>query len=120
MKPKKRESDFAEIRVAAQKRRALREMPGLEGADPTPADEATPSTPAQPKPRARAPPAMRLLDRREVLAIVGCSYTTLWEMMQTGEFPRGRIRGGKTMWLSDEVEQWMRQLPVRPLKGDVA
>jgi predicted DNA-binding transcriptional regulator AlpA len=64
------------------------------------------------------PPALRLLCKREVLAIVGATYPTIWEWMRAGKFPRGRIVGGKSKWRSDEIEQWLADLPLRPLKGD--
>jgi predicted DNA-binding transcriptional regulator AlpA len=80
---------------------------------------------------ARAPPAkqvtaareatnlpMRLLNRHEIVALSGFTYPSLWEMMRRGKFPRGRVVGGKTMWRSDEIERWVADLPVRPLKGD--
>jgi predicted DNA-binding transcriptional regulator AlpA len=60
----------------------------------------------------------RLLSKREVLAIVGVSYPTLWSMMRAGTFPRSRVVGGKSMWLSSEIEAWLAALPVRQLKGD--
>ena len=70
---------------------------------------------------ARAPPAplgARLLSKREVLAIVGVSYPALWSMMRAGTFPRSRVAGGKSVWLSSEIEDWLSQLPLRQLKGD--
>jgi prophage regulatory protein len=69
----------------------------------------------------RAPPAplgARLLSKREVLEIVSVSYPTLWSMMRAGTFPRSRVVGGKSMWLSSEIEAWLAALPVRQLKGD--
>jgi predicted DNA-binding transcriptional regulator AlpA len=65
-------------------------------------------------------PAVRLMPKREVLAIAGCSYPTLWEWMRAGKFPRSREVVGKSMWLSTEVEQWITQLPRRRLKGDAS
>ena len=67
---------------------------------------------------ARGPPSLRLLDKHEVCAVANVTYPTLWAWMRAGKFPRGRICGGKSMWLSSEVEAWMAALPVRPLKGD--
>ena len=70
---------------------------------------------------ARAPRARlgaRLLSKREVLAIVGVSYPTLWSWMRQGKFPRSRVVGGKSMWLSTDIEAWLATLPVRKLKGD--
>ena len=62
----------------------------------------------------------RLLSKAEVLAIANCTYPTLWDWMCKGKFPRSRIVAGRSMWRSDEVDQWLAGLPVRPLKGDTA
>ena len=59
-----------------------------------------------------------LLSRHEIVALSGFTYPWLWQMMRRGLFPRGRIVGGKTMWLSTEVDAWLAGLPVRQLKGD--
>ena len=59
-----------------------------------------------------------LLDKRQVLAVVGVTYPTLWSWMRRQTFPRSRIVGGKSMWRSDEIEAWLAGLPLRPLKGD--
>jgi predicted DNA-binding transcriptional regulator AlpA len=67
---------------------------------------------------ARAPP-VRLISKGEVLAITGVTFPTIWSWMRAGTFPRSRIVGGKSMWLSTEVEHWLAGLPVRPLKGDL-
>jgi prophage regulatory protein len=68
---------------------------------------------------ARAPPLVeRLVSKSEVLAITGLSFPTIWAWMRAGKFPRSRIVGGKSMWLSSEIEAWLAGLPVRPLKGD--
>ena len=71
---------------------------------------------------ARAPPAVRLLDKAEVCAIAGVTFPTIWAWMRKGKFPRARIAASgdnsKSVWLSTEVEQWLAALPVRPLKGD--
>jgi predicted DNA-binding transcriptional regulator AlpA len=66
--------------------------------------------------RSQGPP--RLLDRHEVCAVANVSYPTIWTWMRAGRFPRSRIVGGKSMWLSTEIEAWMSALPVRALKGD--
>ena len=60
----------------------------------------------------------RLLSKREVLAIIGFSYPTVWSWMRQGKFPRSRVVGGQSMWLSNEIETWLAALPVRQLKGD--
>jgi predicted DNA-binding transcriptional regulator AlpA len=66
---------------------------------------------------ARAPP-VRLLDKAEVRAITGVTFQTIWKWMQRGSFPRGRIVGGKTMWLSSDIESWIASLPPCLLKGN--
>ncbi len=65
----------------------------------------------------RAPPA-RLLSKGEVCAIANVTFPTIWTWMRAGTFPRSRIVGGKSMWLSSEIDAWIADLPVRPLKGD--
>jgi predicted DNA-binding transcriptional regulator AlpA len=67
---------------------------------------------------ARAPPAVRLLSKAEVCAITGLSFPTLWKWMRQGAFPRSRVVGGHSKWLSTEVDAWLANLTVRPLKGD--
>jgi predicted DNA-binding transcriptional regulator AlpA len=70
---------------------------------------------------AGAPPAREgahLLSKRQVLAIIHVSYPTLWSWMRQGKFPRSRVVGGKSMWLSTDIEAWLATLPVRKLKGD--
>jgi predicted DNA-binding transcriptional regulator AlpA len=66
--------------------------------------------------QSQGPP--RLLGKGEILTITGVSFPTVWQWMRDGKFPRSRVVGGKSMWLSTEVEAWMATLPVRPLKGD--
>ncbi|MGA8649997.1 MAG: AlpA family phage regulatory protein [Xanthobacteraceae bacterium] len=65
----------------------------------------------------------RLLSKAEVLAITGYSFPTLWELMRADppKFPRARSiggskNGGRAVWLSDEIEAWMRDLPTVPYK----
>jgi predicted DNA-binding transcriptional regulator AlpA len=64
------------------------------------------------------PPAVRLMSKHEVCAIVGVSYPSLWTWMRNGSFPRSVIVGGQSKWRSSDIDAWMAQLPVRPLKGD--
>ena len=70
---------------------------------------------------ARPPPArlhVWLLSKRDVLAIVGVSYPTLWSMMRANTFPRSRKVGGQSKWVSSEVAAWLAALPKTRLKGD--
>jgi predicted DNA-binding transcriptional regulator AlpA len=60
----------------------------------------------------------RLLDKEEVLRRVPFTYPTVWKMMREGTFPRSRLSGtSKTVWLEDEVEQWIRNRPLQELKA---
>ncbi len=72
---------------------------------------------------ARGPPVPRLLDKHQVLAITGVSYTTLWHWMIDGRFPKPRVVGGhaksKSVWRSDEIAAWLDALPQRQLKAPV-
>jgi predicted DNA-binding transcriptional regulator AlpA len=38
--------------------------------------------------------------------------------MRAGTFPRSRVAGGKSMWLSTVIEAWISALPVRVLNGE--
>jgi prophage regulatory protein len=67
---------------------------------------------------ARAPPLERLLSKHDVVALTNLSYPTLWAWMRDGKFPRSRVVGGKSMWLSTEIDAWVAGLPKRRLKGD--
>jgi predicted DNA-binding transcriptional regulator AlpA len=60
----------------------------------------------------------RLLDKPQVCKIANVTYPTIWAWMRAGKFPRARIVGGKSMWLSTEIDAWLAALPERPLKGD--
>jgi predicted DNA-binding transcriptional regulator AlpA len=55
-----------------------------------------------------------LLDKHEVLAVVGVTYQTLWFWMrERGTFPRPRIVGGKNKWLAADIADWLAALPPR-------
>jgi predicted DNA-binding transcriptional regulator AlpA len=75
-----------------------------------------------PKPKPRntppLPPLVRLMSKHEVLAITNVSYPTIWSWMRAGTFPRSLIVGGQSKWRSSDIDQWLAQLPIRPLKGD--
>jgi predicted DNA-binding transcriptional regulator AlpA len=68
--------------------------------------------------KAETPPAVRLLDKQDILAIANVTYPTVWSWMRAGTFPRARIVGGKSMWLSTDIAAWLAELPTRRLKGD--
>jgi predicted DNA-binding transcriptional regulator AlpA len=62
----------------------------------------------------------RLLSKSDICAIANVSFPTVWAWMRAGQFPRSRVVGGKSMWVSTEIEAWLAALPRRPLKGDDA
>jgi prophage regulatory protein len=99
---------------------ALRAMPGLPAEKP---EAPTVETPAREYDQQhvhgpRGPPRLRLLTKREILDLTGVSFVTIWTWMRAGKFPRSREVGGRSMWFSTEVEDWLNGLPVRKLKGD--
>lgn len=65
-----------------------------------------------------APPAVRLMSKAEVCALVGISYPSLWAWMRNGKFPRSVIVGGLSKWRSTDIDTWLAALPTRRLKGD--
>ena len=66
------------------------------------------------------PLGVRLLSKAEVLAAVNVTYPALWKWMRDGKFPRSRLVGNKSMWLSTEVAAWLSNLPPTRSKGDAS
>ena len=57
-----------------------------------------------------APPGWsgtHLLGKGQVLAITNVTFPTVWTWMRAGKFPRARVVGGRSMWLSTEIEAWL-------------
>jgi predicted DNA-binding transcriptional regulator AlpA len=113
--------EAAAIRANASRAKAaaLASMPSLTVTNQQ--ESATvPAHRAHDRQRALAPRAhnIRLLDKREILAITNVTFPTIWAWMRAGTFPRSRVVGGKSMWLSTDIEAWLAALPVRQLKGD--
>ena len=66
-------------------------------------------------------PAVVMLRKSEVLRRAGgVSFPAIWNWMRAGTFPRSRLVGGLSMWRSDEIDDWINGLPVRPYRGDAA
>jgi predicted DNA-binding transcriptional regulator AlpA len=62
--------------------------------------------------------AYKLIPKREMLEMVGVkSYTTVWQWQREGTFPLGLAVGARTMWRSDEIEQWMAAQHRREVKA---
>ena len=64
----------------------------------------------------------KLLSRMEVCDLIGLSYPSIWDKMRKGTFPRsvslGPGRRGRVAWRESEIEKWIKELPIAPLKGD--
>jgi predicted DNA-binding transcriptional regulator AlpA len=104
--------------AAKAKAAALINTPGLENRTEVAATASIHNHDSQHVHAARAPPDFRLLTKREILDLTGVSFVTIWTWMRAGKFPRSREVGGRSMWFSTEVENWLNGLPVRKLKGD--
>jgi predicted DNA-binding transcriptional regulator AlpA len=109
----------AALKAAADKKKAqspwlrdlARQLPPL-------SDESLPSAAERMRAAHQSQGPPRLLDKAQVCVIANASYPTVWAWMRAGTFPRSRAVGGRSMWLSSEVDAWLAALPVRPLKGD--
>lgn len=52
-----------------------------------------------------------LLNRKEVVALVGMCYTSIYNMEKLGKFPaRRRISPGRVGWVRSEVMSWVEGL----------
>jgi predicted DNA-binding transcriptional regulator AlpA len=58
-----------------------------------------------------------LLDKQEVLAVVGCTFPALWQWQKAGKFPLARVVFGKSKWPAAVIADWLDALPVRSLKN---
>jgi len=51
----------------------------------------------------------KLLDTRELCAIVGKSRCTIWRWERKAAFPRRvRIGANSVAWIAEEVDEWIR------------
>lgn len=51
----------------------------------------------------------RLIRRKQLLGLIGLSYTTQWRMERAGQFPaRVKLGTGSVGWHLAEVEEWVR------------
>ena len=51
-----------------------------------------------------------LLSIKDVKARVGLSVPAIYRLMQRGSFPRPRKVGTKSLWRSDEIQDWICSL----------
>ena len=62
----------------------------------------------------------KLLDTREICALVGKSRCTIWRWKRKAAFPRRvRIGPNSVAWIADEVDSWIRlKAEERPASED--
>lgn len=118
-------SEISTTKPAAATRKRKRAVKEDEAGRPQPVwlrnhgRQLPPPTAPQTEESSERPAALpRLLDKAAIRTITGLSFPTVWNMMRNNAFPRSRVVGGKSMWLSTEVEAWLAALPMRKLKGD--
>jgi predicted DNA-binding transcriptional regulator AlpA len=68
----------------------------------------------------------KFISRKQVCALVGVTYPSLWGWIKAGHFPPGRKLGigtgnrNKIVWLESEVLEWMTTRPLQLPKGTIA
>lgn len=54
-----------------------------------------------------------MLKRKEVTALTGLCYSTIYNLEKKGKFPsRKQLSPGRVAWLQSEVESWLNTAPV--------
>ncbi len=54
-----------------------------------------------------------LLRRREVEEIVGLSRSSIYRMMESGDFPKSvKISRGAVRWRASDIKAWLESRPV--------
>ena len=57
------------------------------------------------------------LSRKQLCAMVGLSYPSIWELIRRGAFPPARrISRARVAWLRSEIIAWMKSRPVQSYK----
>jgi prophage regulatory protein len=53
----------------------------------------------------------RMLNEKQILALIPIARSTLWRMEKQGKFPKGSyILANRKLWYADEVEAWQNAL----------
>ena len=53
----------------------------------------------------------RMLNEKQVLAIVPVGHTTLWRMEKSGRFPKSTyISVNRRIWFEDEIVAWQQEV----------
>jgi predicted DNA-binding transcriptional regulator AlpA len=61
---------------------------------------------------------VRLVSANEVAARIGVTLVTLWSWSRNGKFPPPRRVGTRNIaWLSTDVDEWIRNLPMQATEG---
>ena len=58
---------------------------------------------------------MRLIPLPEVMSRVQLSRATIYRFMKTGTFPLPRKLGASSRWVEEEIDVYVRDLPVAKL-----
>lgn len=54
-----------------------------------------------------------VMKRKDVVALTGLCYTTIYNMEKQGKFPaRRQLSPGRVAWMRAEVEDWLRRCMV--------
>jgi predicted DNA-binding transcriptional regulator AlpA len=53
----------------------------------------------------------KFITTEQMLAQVGVSYPTVIKQMKNGTFPRSRKVGKRSLWIEEEVSEWIRSRP---------
>jgi predicted DNA-binding transcriptional regulator AlpA len=61
----------------------------------------------------------RFLNIRQVKEKVPVTQPTIYSWMRAGKFPTARQVGPRSFWVASEVDQWMRDRPVRQYKRNL-
>lgn len=57
-------------------------------------------------------PAEGAVRIEQVLAHIGIKRTALYDRIAKGHFPRPRKIGNRSVWLADEIRNWLNEQPV--------
>lgn len=61
-----------------------------------------------------------LLKRKDVVALTGLCYTTIYNMEKRGEFPaRRQLSPGRVAWVRSEVEGWLQRCMVVGAEAEI-
>jgi predicted DNA-binding transcriptional regulator AlpA len=55
--------------------------------------------------------ARRMLNEKQILAIVGVGHTTLWRMVKKGQFPKPTfVSANRCVWFEDVILAWQNEI----------